>query len=262
MRKLLKTSDWLLLGLGGFLDFVQDMKDVFGLISNYYSSIHGYIPSRFQKQNLYRLIWRNLKTGDIEKVIEKGKPILKLTSSGHEKIKRKFPLLKFQNNIWDEKWRLVIFDIEERTRNIRDIFRRKLKELGFAQLQKSVWISPHDILGDFKEFIESQRLSDKVILVETESLYTDEPKELAERLWRVSEINEKYEELYENLTQLKDNRRNYFKKFDGKKQFVNYLKEKIINLYLKDPYLPEELLPKDWYGDRVREMTKELKIFK
>jgi len=43
---------------------------------------------------------------------------------------------------WDGKWRLVIFDISELKRTMREAFRGKLKELGFMVMQKSVWIHP------------------------------------------------------------------------------------------------------------------------
>lgn len=43
---------------------------------------------------------------------------------------------------WDGCWRLVIFDIPETRKLGRDSFARKLKELGFVQLQRSVWIYP------------------------------------------------------------------------------------------------------------------------
>ena len=43
---------------------------------------------------------------------------------------------------WDGKWRLVIFDISELKRTMREAFRGKLKELGFMVIQKSVWIHP------------------------------------------------------------------------------------------------------------------------
>lgn len=45
---------------------------------------------------------------------------------------------------WDKRWRVVIFDIPDSERIKRDVFRRKLKELGFYSLQKSVWAHPFD----------------------------------------------------------------------------------------------------------------------
>lgn len=44
---------------------------------------------------------------------------------------------------WDGKWRLVIFDIPEKIRKGRDALRDKLKDLGFKELQKSVFIHPY-----------------------------------------------------------------------------------------------------------------------
>ncbi|MEK7624015.1 MAG: hypothetical protein AAB408_05135 [Patescibacteria group bacterium] len=45
---------------------------------------------------------------------------------------------------WDKKWRLLIFDIEERHRLQRDQVRHTLIELGFYRLQDSVWVYPYD----------------------------------------------------------------------------------------------------------------------
>lgn len=44
---------------------------------------------------------------------------------------------------WDGKWRLVMYDLPVRFKNARNAFRWKLKDLGFFQLQKSVWIYPY-----------------------------------------------------------------------------------------------------------------------
>jgi len=45
---------------------------------------------------------------------------------------------------WDGLWRVVVFDIPEDKKIARDVLRRRLKELGFIQLQKSVFILPYD----------------------------------------------------------------------------------------------------------------------
>lgn len=44
---------------------------------------------------------------------------------------------------WDGLWRVVIFDIPEEKKLARDVLRNKLKELGFIQLQKSVFVLPY-----------------------------------------------------------------------------------------------------------------------
>ena len=76
---------------------------------------------------------------DIKISKTKGKIRAKLTSKGKAKIKEKFPILFKLKKRWDEFFRVVIYDISEERRIVRDNFRRKLKELGFGFLQKSVW---------------------------------------------------------------------------------------------------------------------------
>ncbi|MDP3763821.1 MAG: CRISPR-associated endonuclease Cas2 [bacterium] len=45
---------------------------------------------------------------------------------------------------WDKKWRVVIFDIPEKKKGIRDQVRKILSATGFRRLQNSVWVYPYD----------------------------------------------------------------------------------------------------------------------
>ncbi len=45
---------------------------------------------------------------------------------------------------WDRKWRIIIFDIPERRKKIRDEIRIILTNSGFQRLQDSVWVYPYD----------------------------------------------------------------------------------------------------------------------
>jgi|SRR3989338_3611736 len=45
---------------------------------------------------------------------------------------------------WDGKWRVVIFDVWEKARSKRDSLRYEIKDFGFIQLQRSVWIYPYE----------------------------------------------------------------------------------------------------------------------
>lgn len=45
---------------------------------------------------------------------------------------------------WDRKWRILIFDIPEYRRPLREKMRRTLMAIGFKRLQDSVWIYPYD----------------------------------------------------------------------------------------------------------------------
>lgn len=45
--------------------------------------------------------------------------------------------------IWDGKWRMVMFDVPERRRRVRDQLRRLLQNAGLVRLHDSVWVHPY-----------------------------------------------------------------------------------------------------------------------
>jgi DNA-binding transcriptional regulator PaaX len=45
---------------------------------------------------------------------------------------------------WDEKWRVLIFDIPEKRKKVREQIRNILTRMGMVRLQDSVWVHPYD----------------------------------------------------------------------------------------------------------------------
>lgn len=75
---------------------------------------------------------------------------------------------------WDRKWRLLLFDIPEKRKISREALRGKLKELGFAQFQKSAWLHPYDCRAEIELLQEFFGLSKhEMRLVVAESLGGD-----------------------------------------------------------------------------------------
>ena len=77
----------------------------------------------------------------------KDKGFIELTEKGQRefhRLEQEAILRSSFRRRWDKKWRMVIFDIPERYRRIRDKLRMTLQSYGFRQLQASVWIFPYD----------------------------------------------------------------------------------------------------------------------
>lgn len=75
---------------------------------------------------------------------------------------------------WDGKWRVVLFDIPNASNVIRNVFRAKLKELGFAPLQKSAWIHPFPCKNEIdllREFLDAT--SKEIIFLEVGKIEND-----------------------------------------------------------------------------------------
>lgn len=118
-----------------------------------------------RKPALSKAIARLKKRGLIaqEKVEESG-IILKLTDEG----KTAAFLMSENRQDWDGKWRVVIWDIPEQKRIIRNLFRRNLKKWGFKHFQKSVWISKKNITDKLFGYIKDLGIEKWVWVFESE----------------------------------------------------------------------------------------------
>lgn len=71
---------------------------------------------------------------------------------------------------WDGKWRIVVFDIPEKYKPNRLVFARKLKELGMAQMQKSVWVWPYDLQDEVALMKEAYEIRPFVRLITAQNI--------------------------------------------------------------------------------------------
>lgn len=91
-----------------------------------------------------------------------------LTKKGVEKvltIKFKIKKKKRRN---DGRWQMIIFDIPEKKRDMRNLLREKLHLLEYKMLQQSVWVCPYDVLKETEEFLRLYSLDTyvKLFLIE------------------------------------------------------------------------------------------------
>ena len=127
----------------------------------YYKNLR-LIKSEWRKIN-QQAFTRSIRRLSIEKLLkEKRLPDcsfkLILTAQG----KREAKILELLGNSinfkipkrWDGKWRVILFDIPEKDRIFRDILREHLRNLKFAKLQRSVFVSPHPFEKPISELVD------------------------------------------------------------------------------------------------------------
>ncbi len=56
--------------------------------------------------------------------------------------------------VWDKKWRVILFDVPESRRKMRDALRYHLLQIGCRELQKSVFVHPFDCCDEIDFLIE------------------------------------------------------------------------------------------------------------
>lgn len=85
----------------------------------------------------------------------KGLITLKLTEKGKLRVlKYKLANIKNKKQQWDGEWRMVAFDVPEKLRRGRDALRHTLRKVGFQELQKSIFVTPHDCLEEIEALIK------------------------------------------------------------------------------------------------------------
>jgi DNA-binding transcriptional regulator PaaX len=62
--------------------------------------------------------------------------------------------MKILQHPWDKKWRIVTFDIPEKIKKVREALRFHLKNLGFKELHRSVFIFPYECQNEIEYIVE------------------------------------------------------------------------------------------------------------
>jgi len=118
--------------------------------------LKAYIKNRkFQKSRFRRDLGRLNARGDVSITNDS----IKITKKGESRIlKYRIEDIAIDKpSTWDKKWRLVIFDIPDYDKKKSNSLRYKLRDLGFIQFQKSIFIFPYpcqDQIDFIKEVFE------------------------------------------------------------------------------------------------------------
>lgn len=90
---------------------------------------------------------RLAQKGYVHFVERNGRKFVEITDKGKSAYaleKARFATYTNINKHWDKRWRIVIFDIPERKKAVRERVRKLVREFGFLKLQDSVWVFPYD----------------------------------------------------------------------------------------------------------------------
>lgn len=128
--------------------FLEENEDLHTLITR--PSLWGKDYPKVSRQAFYNSVHRLKDSGYLTEIEENGEKRFRSTLKGKAKIWRFLNV----DQKWDNKWRIVIFDIPETKKEMRNFFRKKLYELGYRKLQESVWINPNNIADEIEYLIE------------------------------------------------------------------------------------------------------------
>jgi len=127
------------------------------------------------RKQLYQVLDR-LKLGKFIETIKDNNRAekIKVTNSGKYRIlKNSLENIKVKHpKHWDGKYRIIFYDIPENKKKIRDALRRKLKEIGFVEFQKSVFVFPYPCKEEIDFIINFWDIAECVYYIESK-IYPD-----------------------------------------------------------------------------------------
>ncbi|MFA4890573.1 MAG: CRISPR-associated endonuclease Cas2 [Candidatus Paceibacterota bacterium] len=181
MRGDTKQKILLLLSAGVALGFSRSPK-------NYFKILKG-IPVAWKEINKSRL-YSAVREFYNERLIDykednDGNVKIVLTKEGQKKaLQFKFDEMEIKKPAkWDKKWRIVIFDVPEKKKKAREALRGKLKNLGFQELQKSVFIHPFECEEEIDFVVEIFQIRPYVRFIRAESFTNEEQLKIKFKLF-------------------------------------------------------------------------------
>ena len=154
---------------------------------------------------------------------------------------------------WDGQWHMVIYQVPETERALRERLRRRLAWFGFGPLSPSVWLSPHNrgrqVIDDFADYPAAQLDSFR-----SRSAGNGADRDIAARAWDLAALERDYRDLLARYSPRLAGYRSGA--LDDRAALVERMR--LINDYrhfpFRDPDLPAELLPDGWPGRQAHEV--------
>jgi len=105
-------------------------------------------------------------------------PVVKTRKQNHKPVKHR--------SKWDNAWYIVMLEIPETNRKIRDLFWSDLIRMRFGLLYNSVYISPWDYTQEVSELATNYRIHENIALIKGSFLANSVTPQKAQKIWQLA----------------------------------------------------------------------------
>jgi len=189
------------------------------------------------------------KSGLVTSKLRYRKPVAVLTLDGRLAIFTTLAYKKF--GPWDKKWRIVVSNIPENDNKYRLKFYSELKQIGFAKMDRNLFISAHPLLASAKRTASHYGIDRYCTFLEACKI--EGQNRAVEKAWNTGEIAKSYSDFIKTAKKALKARKSPLWPFEAKRLELDFAR-----IYNQDPHLPEELLPKNWHGDEAYQIYKKI----
>jgi len=159
---------------------------------------------------------------------------------------------------WDHRWCLLL--LSGLSTSSKEVARKELGWLGFGPLSANVLAHPAPDLAVLDVAIKRIGVADQLVVLEGQTI-RNEPgmRQLAHNGWNLAAINARYEQFLEMFRPIMK-AAGQSSKIEEKQAFIarTLLIQEYRKVLLRDPQLPQELLPTDWKGAAAYQLCRNL----
>lgn len=202
--------------------------------------------SRLKKEG-----WFTTRRQQRETVYELTEKMLHVLNEGRVRI------FDRQQEPWQGRWTMVIYQVPETERSLREQLRKDLSWHSFGQLSTSTWVAPHDLL-DAAHQLAADYPSATIDVLWCSTGDPDADRNLAARCWDLSQLAADYERFIGSYSPLNDPAGNAAKPGSQALAERTQLISDFRRFPFRDPFLPAELQPDNWPGDAAFTLFKEI----
>ena len=188
-----------------------------------------------------------------------------LTATGRRRFEHAYRRIYFQPKTqWEGDWQLVLMAGSEIPPSQREAMRKELLWEGFGLIAPGVLAHPSASLEALLDILQSNGVQEKVVVLRAKNLgaLASRPlKELVRECWNLDLIAQDYKHFIDRFRPVLRTLKSAHV-LDPEQCFVvrTLLMHEFRRTLLRDPQLPEQLLPEDWPGGTARQLCRELYI--
>lgn len=191
-----------------------------------------------------------LKEASIER-INSEENTYKLTEKGFEELSLEFPFFRFLRTKWDQKWRVISYEIPEKKREMRDRLRREMQGWGLGPWHRSFWLTPHPVIETLRELVSQKEEEKYIQAFDSEHVFGDRNM-LIEKVWGKAALDKNYRELFKTWHEI-------LSQEGTKEDKLRKVMSHYVAILRVDPGLPKELVGENWIGFESFSIFKEIR---
>lgn len=177
--------------------------------------------------------------------------IYRLTDNGFKELSLIFPFFRFLKDDWDEKLRILSYEIPETKRDLRDKLRREVAGWGLGPWHRSFWITPHPIIDNLQALVSKKEEEKFIQAFEATHTFGDE-EILIEKVWNKSTLEKHYRTLFKQWHEV-------LSKDEDKPSKLRQIVALYVRVLRNDPGLPKKLIGNNWIGFEAYNIFKEIR---